>query len=115
MLHRHQRKRKAVGAFPFPTLKWVFDGPIVNPMPAVNDTSFNMRWDDMSAINAHGLVDGKGGVKKFVISFATGAINGVLPVANSVTVNVGDRIRVASSRATAAIKNLTVSIPTVLL
>lgn len=62
MLHNHKRHRKTGALYPSPTLKWVFDGPIVNPMPAVNDTSFNMRWDDMSAINAHGLVEGKGGV-----------------------------------------------------
>lgn len=58
----YQRRRKRGNNYPEPTYAWDFSAGLVNPLPAKNDTSTLMYWDNYTAITRNGLIAGKNGV-----------------------------------------------------
>lgn len=57
-----QRRRKRSSDFPDPTYQWDFGVGLVNPMPAKNDATTLLTWDDYTGITKNGLISGKNGV-----------------------------------------------------
>lgn len=93
----------------------VFDMVAVRPFNIPANMVGSVAMADVAPTAATTFNVTVNGVIKFAIAFAAGATTATFPTNPTLNVNAGDRLRVVAARADAAIKNMTVTIPTTLL